>query len=136
MIWGCSCPIPRAHSVHDCKCEACGRWLDPRYVDSAENLAAFRDRLEALPDTPGAAVDHARQIRRKGLGYLDRNNDEQGRDRAAQGINLAADAWLKGRRYGVEEINPHLLSAARYFALAHHQLLLAEAAMEGEINGR
>lgn len=138
MIWGCQCTVPVAHTVHDCKCFSCGKFLDPRIVDSDENLAVFRDRLEALPGMPGAALDHACQRElagRKefGLQYLSRNNYAEGREEAADGVLYSALAWLEGRREGIEEISPHLLSAARHFALAHHDLLLAETERGSEL---
>lgn len=141
MIWGCQCPVPVAHSVHDCKCESCGRFLDPRMVDNDENLGVFRGRLESLPGMPGAALDHARQREltgRKefGLQYLGRNNFAEGREEAADGVNYASYAWLKGRRYGIEEINPHLLAAAHHFAQAHQHLIRAEVEFGAEVNGR
>lgn len=131
MIWGCQCEIPVAHSVHDHKCFACGKWLDPRIVDSDENIVTFRAQLEAIPDTPSDALNHAYRrtvAGRKefGLEYLNRDNCAEGREEAADGQNYSMYHWLKGRRYGVEEINPHLLSAARHFALAHRDLSLAE----------
>lgn len=141
MIWGCQCPVPVAHSTHDCKCSRCGKWLDPKYVDSDENLAVFRSRLEALPNTPTAALDHAWQRHETGrkifgLEYLARNNPAEGREESADGCNYSFYSWLKARRHGIEEINPHLLAAARKFAQAHHELLLAEAEFEAEINGQ
>lgn len=131
MIWGCQCPVPVAHSVHDHRCSTCGRWLDPRYVDNDENVATFQNRLRTIPDTPTEALDHAYQrtvAGRKefGLEYLTRENCAEGREESADGVNYSMYHWLKGRRYGVEEINPHLLSAARHFALAHRDLSLAE----------
>ena len=91
----------------------------------------FRGRLEGIPNTPGAALDHARQRElagRKefGLRYLDRNNYAEGREEASDGVNYSMYAWLRGRRFGVEDIDPHLLAAARHFALAHQELIFAE----------
>jgi hypothetical protein len=130
-MMGCRCAVPRPHFVHPNKCLDCGRWLDPRIVDSDENVAIFHGRLEAIPGMPTAALDHARERNRTGreifgLAYLDRNNPAEGREESADGVNYAFYDWLKGRREGREEINPHLLAAARYFALAHQELLRAE----------
>lgn len=95
-------------------------------------MAVFRERLEAIPDMPSGALDHAEarhRVGRKefGLAYLGRRNCREGQEEGADGLNYSAYHWLKGRRYGIEEINPRLLSAARHFAAAHQELQLAEA---------
>jgi hypothetical protein len=131
MIWGCQCPVPKVHTVHANKCERCGRFLDPRIIDTDENLAEFRQQLEAIPDFPKEALDHAyrREVAGRkefGLEYLNRNNPVEGMEEAADGCNYSFYHWLRRRREGVEEIDPNLLEAARHFALAYRALLRAE----------
>lgn len=131
MIPGCSCPVPTFHPVHADTCGRCRKILDPRIVDSDENLAVFTDRLKAIPGFPVAALEHAhaREVagrKQFGLEYLNRNNPVEGCEEAADGINYSFYHWLRQRREGVEEINPRLLAAARYFALAYEELRLAE----------
>lgn len=121
----CECPVPEPHPNHRYRCCAkCSKVLDPRILDTDDNVAVFYTAIADLPEVPAAAIEHAYQrlvTGRKefGLEYLSRNNPAEGQEEQADSQNYALFQWLCDRRNGLEEIDPDLLVAAHHSALAH-----------------
>lgn len=130
----CACPVPEPHGSPEKPpfCVRCSFPLNPVWTSNDTNMSEFFDRLR--DSFPGKAPDWFDGFRsqcmareRAGrttfrMGYLGRDNTDEGCEEAADGALYAYLDLLKARRAGLPEEWDLVLTAAWHAAQLHHTM--------------
>lgn len=110
---GCNCPAPyeSSDSRKAGTCNRCGKLINPEHLSSDSNVREFFDNFaRGLPTITPAFHDLRRQCELReragrsqfGLRYLGRDNQREGLEEEADGVNYVYFDLLKCDREGID----------------------------------